>query len=274
MDENQIREELKKYNFYHIIKLTENLSTPGYEDCVHVQDVPLKALRSINLENKRVLDIGCRDGLFCFEAEKLGAKEVIGIDNNLSLGAVNLLIPYLKSKVKMYELNVLDLKPETFGMFDIVIFPGVLYHLRYPFWALKAIKDVLREGGQLIIETAVFMDENKRAILFCPVESESPYEDTSCTFFNMKGLRDTLLSMGLITQKTELLYIPEKSNSTSLLSTIKSRLKALKPVKPYIDRATFICCKQSKAEDTRFNQLQEYWDSTHKFHTDFETKPL
>jgi 2-polyprenyl-3-methyl-5-hydroxy-6-metoxy-1,4-benzoquinol methylase len=268
MDENQIRDELKKYNFYHVIKLTENIFTPGWKDAVAVQEVPLRALRSLDLKNKRVLDIGCRDGLFCFEAEKLGAGEVIGIDNNLSLGAVNFLIPYFQSNVKMYELNVLDLKPETFGKFDIVIFPGVLYHLRYPFWALKLIKDVLHEGGQLIIETAIFMDDNKRAILFCPIGSESPYEPTSCTFFNIKGISDTLLSLDIVVQKTELFYAQERPKNTSFLSTIKSRLKSIQkasqPVEPYIERATLVCRKQSK---NQANFEKQYWDSTHQYHT-------
>jgi hypothetical protein len=79
MNETQLREELKKYNFYHIINLTENLSTAGCEILVPLQEVALKALRSIDLQNKRVLDIGYRDGLSSFEAEKLGAQEVIGI---------------------------------------------------------------------------------------------------------------------------------------------------------------------------------------------------
>lgn len=133
MDENQILQELEKHKFYHIIQLTENLSTSGNEVAVPIQDVPLRALRTLDIKDKRVLDIGCRDGLFCFEAEKRGAKEVIGIDNDLSMGAIEFLIPFLNSQVKMYELNLLDLKPETFGMFDVILFPGVLYHLRYPF---------------------------------------------------------------------------------------------------------------------------------------------
>ncbi|MBD0343628.1 MAG: hypothetical protein ICV63_02075, partial [Coleofasciculus sp. Co-bin14] len=74
MDENQLREELKKYNFYHIIQLTENLSTPGYEEFVPIQQMALRALKTLDLKDKRVLDIGCRDGLFSFEVEKLGAK--------------------------------------------------------------------------------------------------------------------------------------------------------------------------------------------------------
>lgn len=264
MDEKQLIDELKKYNFFHIIKLTENISTAGDPDAVPIQDVALRALRTIDLKDKRVLDIGCRDGLFSFEAEKLGARQVIGIDNDLSLGAVNLLIPYLNSKVKMYELNLMDLTPETFGMFDVVIFPGVLYHLRYPFWALKRIKDVLHEGGKLIVETAINIDDNSRAMLFCPLASDSPYGVTNCTFFNVKGLVDTLSSMELVTHETELLYTPKLSNSTNFLSAIKTRIKSLNPVKPYIkpyvDRITLVCSKQSQNEATILN---EYWNSTH-----------
>jgi SAM-dependent methyltransferase len=263
MDENQLRDELKKYNFYHIIQVTENLSTKGYENYVPIQEVALRALKSLDLKNKRVLDIGCRDGLFSF-----GAKEVIGIDNDLSLGAVNVLIPHFKSKVKMYELNLLDLKPETFGTFDIVIFPGVLYHLRYPFWALKLLKDVLCEGGQLIIETAVLMDDNSRALLLCPIGSEGPYyEATSCTFFNMKGLIDTLSTLDLVVQRTELLLANKRLENTNLLSAIKYRLKSLRPVKSYIDRATLVCCKKTESDD---KQVKAYWDSTHAL----ETQPL
>jgi SAM-dependent methyltransferase len=265
MDENQLRDELKKYYFFHIIKLTESISTPGDADAVPIQNVALKALRSLDVKNKRVLDIGCRDGLFSFEAEKLGAQEVIGIDNDLSLGAVNVLIPHFNSKVKMYELNINDLKPETFGMFDIVLFPGVLYHLRYPFWTLKRIKDVLHEGGKLIIETAVFMDDNSRAMLFCPVGDDSPYGLTNCTFFNIKGLVDSLSSLDLVTQNTEFLYTQELLKNKNLLSIIKSRIKSLKLVKPYvkpyIDRATLVCCKNSQGKDTFLN---DYWNSTHK----------
>jgi hypothetical protein len=106
------------------------------------------------------------------------------------------------------------------------------------------------------------MDDNKRAILFCPIGSESPYEDTSCTFFNIKGLTDTLFSLGLVTQETELLYT--KDPNRSFLSFIKSRLKALKPVESHIDRATLVCCKQAQHEARLLN---EYWNSTHKFHT-------
>jgi len=262
MDENQIREEIAKYKFYHIIQLTEDIFTSGNTVALPIQEVPLKALRTLDFQNKRVLDIGCRDGLFSFEAEKLGAEEVIGIDNDLSMGAVKFLIPFFKSKVKMYVLNLLDLKPETFGMFDIILFPGVLYHLRYPFWSLKLIKDVLREGGQLIIETAVYMDDNQKAMLFCPIGSDSPYEATSCTFFNLKGLMDSLLSLDLVVEDIELLHNNDLLSLTP--EGITYSILQAEPIQHWIDRATLICSKQASPEHPR---VLSYWNDTHDVHT-------
>jgi len=260
MDENQILQQLEKHKFYHIIQLTENLSTSGNEVAVPIQEVPLRALRTLDIKDKRVLDIGCRDGLFCFEAEKLGAKEVIGFDNDLSMGAIEFLIPFFNSQVKMYQLNLLDLKPETFGMFDVILFPGVLYHLRYPFWSLKLIKDVLQEGGKIIIETAVYIDDNQNAMLFCPIGSESPYEPTSCTFFNLKGLMDTLLTLDLIVEDIELLH----NNDLLSLAPEGITYSITEPIKHWIDRATLICTKQPSIEQPR---VMDYWNSTHDVHT-------
>jgi hypothetical protein len=95
--------------------------------------------------------------------------------------------------------------PEHFGLFDIVIFSGVLYHLRYPFWSLKIIRDCLLTNGTLIIETAVFRDRNKYAMLHCPIGSESPYEPSSCSFFNLKALNDTISSLGFHVERVEIL---------------------------------------------------------------------
>ncbi|MSO30732.1 MAG: hypothetical protein EXQ48_07300 [Acidobacteria bacterium] len=50
---------------------------------------------------KRALDVCCRDGLLSFEAERLASSEVIGIDNDLSLAAVEFLIAFFNSRVRI-----------------------------------------------------------------------------------------------------------------------------------------------------------------------------
>ncbi len=260
LNEAEIKEKIQNYKWYHVIDLTPNIKTPGIDLFASIQEVPLQVLRMLQLQDGRVLDIGCRDGLFSFEAEKLGAKEVIGIDNDLSKGAVEFLIPYFESKVKMYELNLFDLKPETFGTFDLVIFCGVLYHLRYPFWALKIIRDILNPGGTIIIETGVMLNVKDLPLLWCPMGNESPYEPTSCTFFNLKGLKDTLSSMGFKTEHIELWrdYSKEewKEKYKNDLDEFAGSIA--------VDRATLLCTFQPEMIDER---VSIYWDSVHKGHT-------
>jgi len=221
MQESELKEKLRTYHWYHTIKLTDNISTPGWDvpDVVTIWQMVIKALRKLNLKGKRVLDVGCRDGLFSFEAEKLGAREVIGIDNDLSRGAVEFLIPHFGSTVKMHEMNLYDLSPNTFGVFGTVCFPGVLYHLRYPFWGLRLLRDVLEDGGDLIIETAIVVDDNTRALLYCPIGPECPGEPTHCANFNLKGLIDTLYSLGITVDSVEYLWELGVTKETSVPPT-------------------------------------------------------
>jgi SAM-dependent methyltransferase len=247
VDEQTIRRQMAKYNFYHIIRLTDTLQTPGWETSVPVVGKTLEALRALDLRGKRVLDVGCRDGLCCFEAEKLGAAEVIGIDNDLSRGAVEFLIPFFQSRVRMVELNLYDLTPRHFGTFDVIIFSGVLYHLRYPFWGLKRLKDVLRDGGVLVLETATLVDDNRHALLYCPVGAEGPYEPTSCTFFNLKGLRDSLHSLGLEVRSVAALCGCELVDTKGLAT-------------PLVERNTLVCTPARQLLD---RPVTGYWEGTH-----------
>src|SRR5207249_7566729 len=59
----------------------------------------------------------------------------------------------LNSKVEDMDIDVLDLSPERVGLFDVVLFLGVLYHMRHPLLALERVFSVT--GKQLILETHV-----------------------------------------------------------------------------------------------------------------------
>jgi len=254
-----IQEAFSKYKFYHNISLGNGIVTPGNPEYVPAQQLCMSRLKTINLVGKRVLDIGCRDGLFSFAAEKMGASEVIGIDNDLSKPATEFLIPYFKSKVIMKEMNVYNLTPLETGRFDVVIFPGVLYHLRYPFWALKVIRDVMTVGSQLIIETPLWECENDRAILFCPTGKDSPYESSSCTFFNEKGIRDTLVSLGFTVNSVD--YLADQRDLVLKTKIFFSRMfnKSMRVTRSVIV-STF-------SEHSRDEFLNRYWESTHNWHS-------
>ena len=294
MNDEDLIKRIKEYDFYHDIKLKEGISTKSFKaedelqydinDAAHwSQKKSLEGLKKINFKNKRVLDIGCRDGLFSFEAEKRGASEVIGIDNNISKGAVEFLIPYFKSKVKMFEKNLYEITTEDFGKFDIILFLGVLYHLRYPLYAFKVIKNLLKEDSVLSIETGIYVDDNKRAFIYCPTGSESEFDKSCCTFFNVKALENTLNSMG-IAIVTKIARV-QKRNFRVLKNIIRFVLRTIfrkdmvlgiktqhfkkhdqdigKKVGP-VSRAFFICKLDNNLID---EEASDYWESYHKWHT-------
>ena len=69
----------------------------------------------------------------------------------------------LGSKVEDLDIDVMDLSPERVGMFDVVFFLGVLYHLRHPLLALERVASVCRR--LLILETVVDMVGIRRPVM-------------------------------------------------------------------------------------------------------------
>jgi len=96
-----------------------------------------------DLRGKRVLDIGAWDGWFSFEMERRGA-EVLAIDcwDNPRFHQMR---STLNSKVEYREMDVFELSTETAGRFDIVLFMGVLYHLKHPLLALEKVCSIATE---------------------------------------------------------------------------------------------------------------------------------
>jgi tRNA (mo5U34)-methyltransferase len=138
--------------WFHKIQLRPDLVTPGWSD-PQTDKLPYYGLPE-DLTGSRVLDIGCAEGFFSFEAERRGAREVVAIDSFPdSVRRFNLVRAALGSSVTAYLCNVYDLKRATFGTFDYVFFFGVLYHLRHPLLALSTIRDVC--VGTVLLQTAI-----------------------------------------------------------------------------------------------------------------------
>jgi len=105
----------------------------------------------LDLKGKRVLDIGAFDGYYSFLCEQRGA-DVVAIDIDPEhLRSFDIAKEVLSSNVEYRILSVYDLE-QLEGLFDYVLFFGVIYHLRNPIWALEKIKAKL--DGVLFIESA------------------------------------------------------------------------------------------------------------------------
>ena len=116
----------------------------------------------IPFEGKTVLDIGAWDGYFSFYAEKKGAKEVTALDVDVKKGFL-IAKEILGSKVKYVTQDIVESSPEDLGSFDVVLYPGVLYHMKFPYLSLHKVADLVKEGGILFVETHVsgFPDQDQ-----------------------------------------------------------------------------------------------------------------
>ena len=141
----------KEPYWFHRIELFPDFATPGWSD-PRVDKLPYYGLPA-DLTGKRVLDVGCAEGFFSFEAERRGAKEVVAIDSFPdSVRRFNICRDALGSKATAFLSSVYDLNPRAFGTFDLVFFFGVLYHLRNPILALEKILTVCT--GTMLLQTA------------------------------------------------------------------------------------------------------------------------
>jgi tRNA (mo5U34)-methyltransferase len=144
--------------WYHQVELAPGIVTPGG----HGSALELASLDQLGLPQDaggmRILDIGCRDGFFAFAMEKRRG-EVVGIDYaDPEITGFSICSKVLGSTVEYRTENVYDLSPERHGRFDLVLFLGVLYHLRNPLQALDAIRGICAEGAMLFVESQLSTD--------------------------------------------------------------------------------------------------------------------
>jgi len=109
-----------------------------------------------DLHGRRVLDVGCGSGYHCWRMHGAGAARVIGVDPGLLFLFQFLAVKnYMHSvPVDLLPLRIEDLPPRL-QAFDTTFSMGVLYHRRSPLDHLLELKDTLRNGGELVLETLV-----------------------------------------------------------------------------------------------------------------------
>ena len=142
---------------YHTIELPDGSVLPGLQTTEHLRwRLGLFGLPE-DLRGKRVLDIGAWDGWFSFECERRGAQ-VTAVDCvalNTFLEAKEL----LGSRVEYLTLDVGELSAAKLGTFDVVLFLGVLYHLRHPLLGLEKVVELCTDLA--LIESFVIASESR-----------------------------------------------------------------------------------------------------------------
>ena len=117
------------------------------------------------LKNKVVLDIGCNNGYFLFKMAEQSPRLALGIDPVLQIEAqFNFLQHYIKAPNVHFELFGVEHLSLFKEMFDTIFYMGIIYHHRHPIAQLIDIREALKPGGQVILETIGIPGEDSIAL--------------------------------------------------------------------------------------------------------------
>jgi tRNA (mo5U34)-methyltransferase len=124
-----------------------------------------------DLAGKSVLDIGCNAGFFSIQMKRRGAARVLGLDfDPRYLAQARLAAEVSSLDIEFRELSVYDVG-ELGERFDVVLFMGVLYHLRHPLLALDLIRTHVAK------ETLVFQSMIRGSQGRLPLAPDYPFEE-------------------------------------------------------------------------------------------------
>ena len=226
--------------------------TPGAKSSAWLE-AELARLELGDLKGKSVLDIGAYDGFYSFAAERLGADHVVAFDSYIwsadmpgymryrdeciaagrpvkSVDALpefwrpdelpgrrpfDLAHEALNSKVEVVVGDLLGNELEELGTFDVVLYLGVLYHVRHPMLALEKLVSLTR--GTAIIETQAeeFRFSGDRRICRFIEGDELNHDPSNWWTFNAAALLSMCRAAGF--DRAELQSQPSRLRVAALL---------------------------------------------------------
>lgn len=126
-----------------------------------------------DLTGLSVLDIGCNAGFYSIEMKRRGAARVVGIDSDPAyLAQARFAAGVSGADIEFRQLDVYHID-QLQEKFNLVLFMGVLYHLRHPLLAL----DLLWE--HVVGETLVFQSLMRGSKDVMPLASDYPFSETA-----------------------------------------------------------------------------------------------
>ncbi|PCJ30631.1 MAG: tRNA 5-methoxyuridine(34)/uridine 5-oxyacetic acid(34) synthase CmoB [Moraxellaceae bacterium] len=112
------------------------------------------------LKNRTILDVGCGSGYHMWRMCGQDPALVVGIDPSLIFLMQFYAIQHFVGNQTVYYLPIgIEQMPAKMRAFDTVFSMGVLYHRRSPMDHLIELRELLRPGGELVLETLVIEGE-------------------------------------------------------------------------------------------------------------------
>jgi tRNA (mo5U34)-methyltransferase len=150
-EEAQVFIAQSTFIWHQRFQLSLGVETPGINDIGLLMDC---AGLPSDLSGFSVLDVGANNGGVCFEAERRGASRVVGVDiASPEWFGFRDIANLLGSQAEYIQGSIYTLPTLLSEKFDIIVFFGVLYHLRHPLLALDNLRFLAR--GTVLIETAI-----------------------------------------------------------------------------------------------------------------------
>ncbi len=132
-----------------------------------------------DLQGRSVLDIGCNAGFYSLEMRRRNAGRVLGIDSDERyLRQARFAAARLGADVEFRRMSVYEIA-RLGERFDLVIFMGVLYHLRHPLLALDLIHEHVARD-MLLFQS---LQRGKEEVT--PVKDDYPFPEQEV--FNQPG---------------------------------------------------------------------------------------
>ena len=168
-----LEQRVRELPWFHQMDLGHGVVTHGLSPLDALQ-VAADVYFKDGVEGKTVLDIGCWDGFNSFEAKRRGAERVLATDHFAwssdcwgERAAFDLAHEALGLDVDVLDIDLGELSVESVGTYDIVLFAGVLYHMRHPFMALEQVAPLCSQT--LVVETHLdALDSAVPSMVFYP----------------------------------------------------------------------------------------------------------
>ena len=223
----ELQRQVNEIDWYHMIDLGHGVRTTG----IGVQSTGAEILPDVN--GRTVLDIGAWDGKFSFLAEQRGAQRVVALDHyawGVDLAArdeywnecvqngmladlrrdetdfwqpdlpgrrgFELASTALNSNVEPVVGDFAKIDLERLGQFDVVLYLGVLYHVKEPLTCLERIRSITNEVAVIETEAVHFQNLEHEVLLQFHAGSSLRGDLGNWFVVTMEALRNMCIAAG------------------------------------------------------------------------------
>jgi tRNA (mo5U34)-methyltransferase len=182
-----------------------------------------------DLKGASVLDVGCNAGFYSIEMKRRGADRVVGIDSSdVYLSQAKFATEVCDVSVELKKLSVYEVG-QLKERFDLVLFMGVLYHLRHPLLALDLLHEHVVKD-MMVFQTLQRGREQEGAAL----SADYPFSETE--IFEAPGTPRAVFIEGSYAGDPTNWWVPNPACSMALLRSAGFELLSRPEPEVYVCR--------------------------------------